>query len=118
MNKHVDLTSVKELLEDDSDALVALLDDFVTAGARDLYYMQQYFEEGNLQQVSLLAHKFKSTFDILCITSTKKQLLQLEYLVEEALHAEEITRLIEQVIFVYNEAVTEVKEELDRLLAN
>lgn len=114
-DKLFDLTNLDEMLGGDRQAMLQMVKIFLQATPESLAELNNCFTKNDLEGVSKLAHKLKSSIDIFTITEIKNDIRRLENLARESINTEEIPALMEKVNKVLSEAIEQVKEEKDVL---
>ena len=114
-NKLFDLTNLDEMLGGDRQAMLQMVKIFLQATPESLTELNNCFSKNDLDGVSKLAHKLKSSIDIFAISEIKNDIRRLENLAREQVNVEEIPALMEKVNSILNEAIEQVRLEKDVL---
>ncbi len=114
-NKLFDLTNLDEMLGGDRQAMLQMVKIFLQATPESLTELNNCFKKDDLDGVSKLAHKLKSSIDIFAISEIKNDIRRLENLARENVNVEEIPGLMEKVNSVLNEAINQVRLEKEVL---
>ncbi len=113
--KLFDLTNLDEMLGGDRQAMLQMVKIFLQATPESLTELNNCFKKDDLDGVSKLAHKLKSSIDIFAISEIKHDIRRLENLAREGVSIEEIPALVEKVNRILNEVIEQVGLEKDIL---
>jgi HPt (histidine-containing phosphotransfer) domain-containing protein len=114
-NKLFDLTNLDEMLGGDRQAMLQMVKIFLQATPESLTELNNCFDKSDLDGVSKLAHKLKSSIDIFSIEEIKNDIRRMENLARENVNTDEIPALMEKVNNILNEAIEQVRLEKDVL---
>jgi HPt (histidine-containing phosphotransfer) domain-containing protein len=114
-NKLFDLTNLDEMLGGDRQAMLQMVKIFLQATPESLTELNNCFNKNDLDGVSKLAHKLKSSIDIFTISEIKNDIRRLENLARESVNVEEIPALMEKINRILNEAIEQVRLEKEVL---
>jgi HPt (histidine-containing phosphotransfer) domain-containing protein len=114
-NKLFDLSNLDEMLGGDRQAMLQMVKIFLQATPESLTELNNCFDKSDLDGVSKLAHKLKSSIDIFSIEEIKNDIRRMENLARENVNTEEIPALMEKVNNILNEAIEQVRLEKDVL---
>ena len=105
--KLFDLTSLKEMLEDDDTALNMMLSKFVEVSPRLLDEINSSFANKDLEKVRNLAHQMKPSIDILNITELQSEIRLIEKDTLDKDKMEELRQLISKLNDIYTEVLSQ-----------
>ncbi len=114
-NKLFDLTNLDEMLGGDRQAMLQMVKIFLQATPESLTELNNCFDKDDLDGVSKLAHKLKSSIDIFSIEEIKNDIRRMENLARENVNTDEIPALMENINNILNEAIEQVRLEKDVL---
>ncbi|MBN3035167.1 MAG: Hpt domain-containing protein [Bacteroidales bacterium] len=110
-----DLSNLDEMLGGDKDAKLQMIKIFLQATPESLSEMNKCFGKNDLEGISKLAHKLKSSIDIFCIMDIKQDIRRLENITRDQVNTDEVPDLIEKINTILHETFLQVasyKEEL------
>ncbi len=114
-NKLFDLTNLDEMLGGDRQAMLQMVKIFLQATPESLTELNNCFDKDDLDGVSKLAHKLKSSIDIFSIEEIKNDIRRMENLARENVNTDDIPALMENINNILNEAIEQVRLEKDVL---
>ena len=113
--KLFDLTNLNEMLGGDQKAIFQMVKIFLQATPESLSELNKCYQKNDLDGVSRLAHKLKSSVDIFCINDIKQDIRRLENNARDNINIDEVPTLVEKLNSVLNETIEQVTEEKDLL---
>ena len=113
--KLFDLTNLNEMLGGDQKAIFQMVKIFLQATPESLSELNKCFQKNDLDGVSRLAHKLKSSVDIFCVNDIKQDIRRLENNTRDNINVDEVPTLVEKLNSILNETIEQVKEEKDNL---
>ncbi len=113
--KLFDLTNLNEMLGGDQHAIYQMVKIFLQATPESLSELNKCYEKNDLDGVSKLAHKLKSSVDIFCINDIKQDIRRLENNTRDNINIDEVPELVSKLNTILNIAIEQVKEEKDNL---
>jgi len=113
--KLFDLTNLNEMLGGDQKAIFQMVKIFLQATPESLSELNKCYQKDDLDGVSRLAHKLKSSVDIFCINDIKQDIRRLENNTRDNINIDEVPTLVEKLNTVLNQAIEQVKEEKELL---
>jgi len=113
--KLFDLTNLNEMLGDDKKAILQMVKIFLQATPESLSELNKCYQKNDLQGVSKLAHKLKSSVDIFAITDIKQDIRRLENNCRDNINLDEVPELVEKINTTLSEAIRQVEEEKEIL---
>lgn len=113
--KLFDLTNLNEMLGGDQKAIFQMVKIFLQATPESLSELNKCYEKNDLDGVSRLAHKLKSSVDIFCVNDIKQDIRRLENNTRDNINVDEVPALVEKLNSILNQAIEQVKEEKDNL---
>ena len=114
-NKLFDLANLDEMLGGDRQAMLQMVKIFLQATPESLTELNNCFNKSDLDGVSKLAHKLKSSIDIFSIEEIKNDIRRMENLARENINTDEIPALMGNINSILNEAIEQVRLEKDVL---
>jgi len=78
MDLKIDLSYLNEISDGDQDFVVSILSTFVEEVPKDIDHINKALEENNIAQVGKLAHKNKSTLQLLGLKNLKSLAFDIE----------------------------------------
>ena len=113
--KLFDLTNLNEMLGGDQKAIFQMVKIFLQATPESLSELNKCFQKNDMDGVSRLAHKLKSSVDIFCVTDIKQDIRRLENNTRDNINIDEVPTLVEKLNNILDETIEQVKEEKDNL---
>jgi HPt (histidine-containing phosphotransfer) domain-containing protein len=113
--KLFDLTNLNEMLGGDQKAIFQMVKIFLQATPESLSELNKCYEKNDLDGVSRLAHKLKSSVDIFCINDIKQDIRRLENNTRDNINVDEVPALVEKLNNVLNQTIQQVTEEKEDL---
>ena len=113
--KLFDLANLEEMLGGDKEAVFQMVKIFLQATPESLGELVRNYEKNDMNGVSKLAHKLKSSVDIFCIDEIKADIRKLENNTREQINMDEVPGLVEKIDSILSSAIEQVKEEKIRL---
>ncbi len=109
--KLFDLTNLNEMLGGDKKAIFQMVKIFLQATPESLSELNKCFQKNDLDGVSKLAHKLKSSIDIFCINDIKQDIRRLENNTRDNINTDEVPQLVEKLNTVLDQAIGQVRDE-------
>ncbi len=113
--KLFDLTNLNEMLGGDQKAIFQMVKIFLQATPESLSELNKCYETNDLDGVSRLAHKLKSSVDIFCVNDIKQDIRRLENNARDNINVDEVPTLVEKLNRILNETIEQVKAEKENL---
>lgn len=113
--KLFDLTNLNEMLGGDQKAIFQMVKIFLQATPESLSELNKCYQKNDLDGVSRLAHKLKSSVDIFCVNDIKQDIRRLENNTRDNINVDEVPTLVEKLNTILNATIEQVKEEKDLL---
>lgn len=113
--KLFDLTNLSEMLGGDKSAIYQMVKIFLQATPESLSELNKCYQKDDLDGVSRLAHKLKSSVDIFCINDIKQDIRRLENNTRDNINIDEVPDLVQNINTILNLAIEQVKEEKENL---
>ena len=113
-----DLTNLNEMLGGDKKAILQMVKIFLQATPESLNELNKCFQKNDLQGVSKLAHKLKSSVDIFSIEDIKQDIRRLENTTRDSINLDEVPELVEKINTILSEAIEQVEREKETLNKN
>ena len=113
-----DLTNLNEMLGGDKKAILQMVKIFLQATPESLNELNRCFQKNDLQGVSKLAHKLKSSVDIFAINDIKQDIRRLENITRDNVNLDEVPELVEKINKVLSETISQVEKEKETLNKN
>lgn len=113
-----DLTNLNEMLGGDKKAILQMVKIFLQATPESLNELNKCFQKDDLQGVSKLAHKLKSSVDIFAITDIKQDIRRLENITRDNVNLDEVPELVGKINKILAETISQVEIEKDTLNKN
>ena len=110
-----DLTNLAEMLGDDKKAILQMVKIFLQATPESLNELNKCFEKNDLQGVSKLAHKLKSSVDIFQVKDIKQEIRRLENNTRDNINLDEVPELVEKINQILSTTIKQVEEEKEIL---
>jgi CheY-like chemotaxis protein len=111
IEKLYDLKQVEELAAGNKDFILTLINIFLEATPQDSAGLVEACECKNWDKVSKLAHKLKSTVDMLNMTSIKTDIRTIELDAKKEINLDNIRRLVQKVDKIIQTTAQQLKEE-------
>jgi PAS domain S-box-containing protein len=112
----IDLEYLNQLSEGDDDFSISMLSYFLDNTPTVLREMSQFYAEKDWKSLRNVAHKFKPQLTFMGIKSIFHEVETIEQNSASVVNTEEIPSLIEKAQRVCNDAMIEIRTELERLL--
>jgi len=106
-----DLTNLNEMLGGDKKAILQMVKIFLQATPESLNELNKCYQKDDLQGVSKLAHKLKSSVDIFSIQDIKQDIRRLENITRDNINLDEVPELVERINSILKGAIAQVEEE-------
>lgn len=113
--KLFDLTNLNEMLGGDQKAIFQMVKIFLQATPDSLSELNKCYDKNDLDGVSRLAHKLKSSVDIFCVNDIKQDIRRLENNTRDNINVDEVPALVEKLNTILNQTIQQVTEEKDNL---
>lgn len=113
--KLFDLTNLSEMLGGDKSAIYQMVKIFLQATPESLSELNKCYQKDDLDGVSRLAHKLKSSVDIFCINDIKQDIRRLENNTRDNINIDEVPDLVQNINSILNLAIEQVKQEKEIL---
>jgi len=113
--KLFDLTNLNEMLGGDQKAIFQMVKIFLQATPESLSELNKCYQKNDLDGVSKLAHKLKSSIDIFCINDLKQDIRRLENNTRDNINIDEVPELVSKLNTILNLSIEQVREEKDNL---
>jgi HPt (histidine-containing phosphotransfer) domain-containing protein len=113
-----DLTNLNEMLGGDKKAILQMVKIFLQATPESLNELNKCFQKDDLQGVSKLAHKLKSSVDIFAVNDIKQDIRRLENITRDNVNLDEVPELVEKINKVLAETIKQVETEKETLNKN
>ncbi len=113
--KLFDLTNLNEMLGGDKKAILQMVKIFLQATPDSLSELNKCYQKNDLQGVSKLAHKLKSSVDIFSVTDIKQDIRRLENITRDNVSLDEVPQLVENINAVLDKTLSQVEEEKEML---
>lgn len=110
-----DLTNLNEMLGGDKKAILQMVKIFLQATPESLSELNKCFKKDDMQGVSKLAHKLKSSVDIFSVQDIKQDIRRLENITRDNINLDEVPELVDKINSILNAAIAQVEEEKDNL---
>ncbi len=107
-SKLYDLTTLKEMLDDDTETLNVMLAKLVQISPKLLEDIKTSFDNNDLEKVGKLAHEIKPSIDILNIKELQVDIRLIEKNSQEKDKLEELRKLITKLNDIYTEVLNEI----------
>ncbi len=109
--KLFDLNNLEEMLGGDKEAVFQMVKIFLQATPESLSELVRSYEKNDMNGVSRLAHKLKSSVDIFCVDDIKSDIRKLENNTREQINLDEVPGLVENINSILSAAIEQVREE-------
>lgn len=109
--KLYDLSNLNEMLGGDRAAIFQMVKIFLQATPESLNELNTCFDKNDLDGVSKLAHKLKSSIDIFCVNEIKQDIRRLENNTKDNINVDEVPTLVQKINSILKLAIEQVKEE-------
>lgn len=106
-----DLSNLNEMLGGDKKAILQMVKIFLQATPESLSELNKCYNKEDMQGVSKLAHKLKSSVDIFSINEIKQDIRRLENNTRDSINLDEVPELVEKINKVLDEVIKQVEEE-------
>jgi HPt (histidine-containing phosphotransfer) domain-containing protein len=113
-----DLTNLNEMLGGDKKAILQMVKIFLQATPESLNELNKCFQKDDMQGVSKLAHKLKSSVDIFAITDIKQDIRRLENITRDNVNLDEVPELVGKINKILSETIAQVETEKEILNKN
>ncbi len=109
------LTMLQHLAKGKTDFLIKLLQLFVDQVPQQVQQMQVGAQQADWQTVSSLAHQLKANFDTIGIACLHQPIRELESNARQQVHLTAVPGLLAGIQATVNQAVIQLKTELEKL---
>lgn len=110
-----DLTNLNEMLGGDKKAILQMVKIFLQATPESLNELNKCYDKNDMQGVSKLSHKLKSSVDIFSVTDIKQDIRRLENITRENVSLDEVPTLVKRINDILSQTISQVEEEKDKL---
>ena len=115
MNLQLDLSYLNEISDGDNEFVASILSTFLEECPKDLAGMREGLDVGDLAAVGKLAHKNKSTLQLLGLLELKQLALDIEQTAKKDVTHPSIAPNAERFIGYMKDVVPQVEKELSGL---
>lgn len=109
------LHSLDEMLGGDKQAKLQMMQIFLQTTPKYLHDLFQRFEDNDLDGVSRMAHKIKSSIDIFCIDSIRTDIRTLENFSRDKIYIDEIPPLVNKIDVILKKVLEQLSTEKETL---
>ncbi len=113
--KLFDLTNLNEMLGGDKKAILQMVKIFLQATPDSLSELNKCYQKNDLQGVSKLAHKLKSSVDIFSVTDIKQDIRRLENITRDNVNLDEVPQLVDNINSILDQTLSQVEDEKEKL---
>lgn len=113
-----DLTNLNEMLGGDKKAILQMVKIFLQATPESLSELNKCFQKNDLEGVSKLAHKLKSSVDIFSISDIKQDIRRLENITRDNINLDEVPELVDKINTTLSKAIEQVEQEKEVMNKN
>jgi HPt (histidine-containing phosphotransfer) domain-containing protein len=113
--KLFDLTNLNEMLGGDKKAILQMVKIFLQATPDSLNELNKCYQKNDLQGVSKLAHKLRSSVDIFSVTDIKQDIRRLESITRDNVNLDEVPTLVDNINNILDKTLAQVEEEKNML---
>lgn len=113
-----DLTNLNEMLGGDKKAILQMVKIFLQATPESLSELNKCFQKNDLEGVSKLAHKLKSSVDIFSISDIKQDIRRLENNTRDNINLDEVPELVDKINTTLSKAIEQVEQEKEVMNKN
>lgn len=113
--KLFDLTNLNEMLGGDKKAILQMVKIFLQATPESLNELNKCYDKNDMQGVSKLSHKLKSSVDIFSVTDIKQDIRRLENITRENVSLDEVPTLVKRINDILSQTISQVEDEKDKL---
>lgn len=110
-----DLTNLNEMLGGDKKAILQMVKIFLQATPESLNELNKCYDKNDMQGVSKLSHKLKSSVDIFSVNDIKQDIRRLENITRENVSLDEVPTLVKRINDILGETIRQVEDEKDKL---
>lgn len=110
-----DLTNLNEMLGGDKKAILQMVKIFLQATPESLNELNKCYDKNDMQGVSKLSHKLKSSVDIFSVTDIKQDIRRLENITRENVSLDEVPTLVKRINDILSQTISQVEDEKDKL---
>lgn len=111
----IDLTYLETLADGSTELIVELMEIFIDQVPEFIEEMNTYYLNKDWEALSAIAHKSKSSIDIVGLKDLQAKLKQLELDAKEGLNEEAYRGIIDEFISTCNNAIIDAKEVIKNL---
>ncbi|OQX79693.1 MAG: hypothetical protein B6D61_03105 [Bacteroidetes bacterium 4484_249] len=113
--KLFDLANLSEMLGGDKNAIYQMVKIFLQATPESMNELNICYKKNDLNGVSKLAHKLKSSIDIFCVNDIKQDIRRLENNTRDNINIDELPDLVQKINTILTLAIEQVKAEKEVL---
>jgi PAS domain S-box-containing protein len=114
-HKHIDLTYLKKLANGSNDFIAQMLTLFIEQTPEAIGKLEKHLQEHNWDALSKVAHKMKPSVMFVGLKEIEKDIKSVEDYASEVSHTEELPGMIAHIKTVCNEALDELRAEIEHL---
>ncbi len=111
----IDLTYLETLADGSSELIVELMQIFIDQVPEFIEEMNSYYDNKDWEALSAIAHKSKSSIDIVGLKELQIKLKTLELDAKEAKNTDTYRKIIDEFILTCNNAVIDAKKVIEDL---
>jgi len=113
--KLFDLANLSEMLGGDKNAIYQMVKIFLQATPESMNELNICYKKNDLNGVSKLAHKLKSSIDIFCVNDIKQDIRRLENNTRDNINIDELPDLVQKINTILTLTIEQVKAEKEVL---
>ena len=113
--KLFDLANLSEMLGGDKNAIYQMVKIFLQATPESMNELNICYNKNDLNGVSKLAHKLKSSIDIFCVNDIKQDIRRLENNTRDNINIDELPDLVQKINTILTLTIEQVKAEKEVL---
>ena len=110
----IDLTYMKSLAGDDDDLIKELIEIFKSQVPEFVEEMNKHYNNKDWENLSQIAHKAKSSLDVMGLSETQAKLKELELMAKEG----ETPEKYKDIIVLFEETCKQAITDADEILEN
>jgi len=111
----IDLTYMKSLAGDDNELIKELIDIFKMQVPEFIDEMNQHYNNKDWESLSQIAHKAKSSLDVMGLSETQSKLKELELMAKEGTNVEQYKEIIDLFEATCRQAIIDADEVLENM---
>jgi len=113
MGRITDLSYLEMVSDGDKDFIHQVVESFIENNAQIIVSLREEQDAGNWIKMGQLIHKIKPSLEMVGLTPLKEKIVQAENNLKNETNIEETIPLVDEIIINCQQAIEELKEEIN-----